>query len=151
MNTESIDTSYVAVKKTGWAFLIVGCLFGAILLLISSHENGWSGWDLQAGLQSMAWRWFAAAGLTIYLASVFAYPVMRPFHTVWMMVAFALGWLSSHLLLTVYFFLVITPTGLVLKLTGKDLLKESPDPSAESYWIKRRGKTFDRKDYERLF
>ena len=36
------------------------------------------------------------------------------------------------------FYLVVTPTGLVMRMLGKDLLRLRFDPQAKSYWIERR-------------
>src|SRR5262245_9192110 len=38
---------------------------------------------------------------------------MRPIYLTWMVAAFPIGWLMSHLMLAVVFYLVITPVGLV--------------------------------------
>jgi hypothetical protein len=35
------------------------------------------------------------------------------------------------------FYLIITPIGFVIRLTGKDLLRLKFDPGCHSYWIKR--------------
>ena len=35
------------------------------------------------------------------------------------------------------FFLTVVPTGLIMRLLGKDLLHLKFDPKADSYWIKR--------------
>jgi hypothetical protein len=45
----------------------------------------------------------------------------------------------------------MTPLGLILRWTGKDLLDEKIDRSAVSYWIKREQRPFDRKRLERMF
>lgn len=52
-------------------------------------------------------------------------------------VAFPIGWVISHVVLTVVYFLVITPIGLIMKIAGYDPLERKLDPKAESYWKKR--------------
>ena len=37
----------------------------------------------------------------------------------------------------IVFFLVITPTGFVMKIMGKDLLNKKKDNDKKSYWINR--------------
>ena len=39
--------------------------------------------------------------------------------------------------MAVVFFLVVTPTGLIMRIMGKDLLKRKYDKTKQSYWIKR--------------
>ena len=65
--------------------------------------------------------------------------------------AHALGWINTRLLLGLFFYLVLTPAALILRLLGKDLLHQQVDRSAPSYWIKREPVQLDPERYERLF
>jgi Saxitoxin biosynthesis operon protein SxtJ len=56
----------------------------------------------------------------------------------WMAAFFPVGWAVSHLLLAFVFFAVLTPTGLLMWLVGRDPLQRRWDRSASSYWIPRR-------------
>jgi hypothetical protein len=59
--------------------------------------------------------------------------------------AFPIGWIVSHIMLAIVLYLVLTPVGLVLRLTGKDPLVRGFDPEASSYWTPhRRPATIDR-------
>ncbi len=69
----------------------------------------------------------------------------------WMSAAFVLGFVMAHVILTLLFFLVITPTGLVARLTGKDFLSLKLDRAAKSYWLPRPQKPKRAADYERQF
>lgn len=51
-----------------------------------------------------------------------------------MIVFFPVGFVVSLVLLTVIYFLVITPLALVFRLIGRDALGRKPDPSRASYW-----------------
>ena len=55
----------------------------------------------------------------------------------WMTLAMLLGAVVSTLLLTLLFFIVVTPTGLFARLVGKDFLSQKLEPGAASYWILR--------------
>ncbi|MFQ5913810.1 MAG: SxtJ family membrane protein [Nitrospinota bacterium] len=68
-----------------------------------------------------------------------------------MIFARAVGWVNTRILLVIFFFLVITPTAVVARLFGKDLLSQRLDPDAESYWIPRKAEPFDPKSYLRQF
>jgi len=88
----------------------------------------------------------------VLLVSGFAFPiVLKPLHKVWMAIAILLGWVMTRLLLSVLFFVVLTPIGLLLKLFGKDFLELGFDSSTESYWVKRERSLEDRSRYERQF
>jgi len=151
LKSETIDTSREAVLKTGYAFLVVGCFIGIIIFLIKSYSGGWTEWNWYQGLENHVWRWFIGVGIAMYVGSWLAYPVLKPIHIGWMTLAIFLAWLSSGLLLTVYFYIVIMPIGLLMRLFGKDLLDMKTDSDAKSYWIKREQKPFNKRDYERLF
>ena len=62
---------------------------------------------------------------------------LGPVHTVWMAGAQALGWFNTRVLLGVVYFVVMTPTGIVMRLLGRDpldrRLKDQP-----SYWVARK-------------
>jgi hypothetical protein len=69
----------------------------------------------------------------------------------WMTLAFVLGFVMSHLILTLFFFLVITPIGLAARVCGKDFLGLNLDQGTESYWIRREHDPKTSADYERQF
>lgn len=48
-------------------------------------------------------------------------------HRGWMKLAMLLGWINSRILLTVLFFLVLTPVALVARLLGKTSIRKNPD------------------------
>lgn len=48
-----------------------------------------------------------------------------------------IGWLVSHLVLALVYFLVVTPIGLLARLFGYDPMSRKADADASSYWIDR--------------
>lgn len=76
---------------------------------------------------------------------------LKPVYIIWMRFVFVLGWISARLLLLVVFYLVFTPTALIIRLFGKDLLDMKIDKNRPSYWHKKESKAFSRPDYERQF
>ena len=64
-------------------------------------------------------------------------PFFRLFYKVWLSFSVVLGYFVSRILLLFIFFVIVTPTGLIMRLVGKDPMERKLDPSAESYWIKR--------------
>ena len=51
--------------------------------------------------------------------------------------AFPIGFVVSHLILAVTFYLVLTPVGLIMRLIGYDPMSRRFDPEAETYWAPR--------------
>ena len=63
--------------------------------------------------------------------------VLKPFHKVWMTISIILGWIMTRMILYVLFYLVVTPTGLLSRLFGKQFLDLKIDKGTSSYWIPR--------------
>jgi hypothetical protein len=74
------------------------------------------------GLQPW-WPW-AGAGLGLLLLAVgLARPLaLRPLYALVIVLATPIGWLVSTLLMLVFYYLVVAPTGLVFRLFGRDAL-----------------------------
>ncbi len=78
-----------------------------------------------------------AAGVFALLAAVVP-GILAPLNRIWLRFGLLLHKITSPLILGLLFFLVVTPTGLVMRLLGKDLLALKADREAPSYWIDRR-------------
>ena len=63
--------------------------------------------------------------------------LLTPLNMLWFKFGLFLGSIISPIVMGIIFFLVITPTGLVMKLMGKDLLDKKYDNKKKSYWINR--------------
>ena len=119
--------------------LLVGGVFVALGLLALWRGKPVYPWLLTPGLLLVAF----GAGVPRTLKYVYI---------AWMSLAMVLGFVVSHVILTVFFLLVITPIGLVARIAGKDFLRLKLDQKANTYWISR-----ERKDpksvaeYERQF
>lgn len=93
-----------------------------------------------------------APGALLMLLGLVLPRILRPIYIAWMAMAFVLGLIVSTILLTLFFFLVITPTGLIARLLGKDFLSRKLDRRATSYWLPRdRTTARPPSDYERQF
>ena len=123
------------------------------------HLRQFAGLFLIIFLGLAAWRWFhgnqgmgtqilGAVAIVIGLVGLAIPAAIRPIYTGWMIAAFPIGWTVSRIVLGVVYFLVVTPIGRVFKLTGRDTLGLSRQPSATSYWTPKRGASNDR-DYFR--
>lgn len=62
------------------------------------------------------------------------YPsAIRPVFVGLILLTFPIGWVVSHVLLGAIFYLIVTPIGVVLRLTGHDPLQRQR-PSGDSMW-----------------
>ncbi|MBC7933709.1 MAG: hypothetical protein H7Z38_24370 [Rubrivivax sp.] len=89
-------------------------------------------------------------GALLIVAGFFIPPAARLFHIAWMRFAVALGHINSRVLLTLMYYLAITPYGFVSRLVGRDPLRRR-GKSLESYWIERKVTKQAREQFERLF
>ncbi|MGB3542866.1 SxtJ family membrane protein [Rubrivirga sp.] len=99
-----------------------------------------------------AWTWgLAGVGGPLVLLGLIAPVVLGPVRDVWMTLAFVMGAVMTRVILTLAFVLIFVPTGWLLKLFGKDLLRRRLDPDAETYWIPRDDGRPDRESLESYF
>ena len=69
----------------------------------------------------------------------------RGFYRGGMTVSFHIGQTIGKVMLVLFFFFFVTPTGLILRLFGKDLLLLKPSPGEETYWHSaKNSREFDR-------
>lgn len=76
------------------------------------------------------------AGIFLVLALLIP-AVLAPANRLWMKFGELLHRIVSPLALGIVFYVTVLPTGLLLRLFGKDPLRLRLDPTAESYWITR--------------
>jgi hypothetical protein len=77
--------------------------------------------------------------------------ILKFIYLPWMAGATVIGWLMSHIILTILYYLVITPIGRILKLTNRDILDEKINPNKPSYWVPREDRVIDKRVFERQF
>ena len=64
--------------------------------------------------------------------------ILTPLNKIWFRFGLLLGRIVSPVIIGVIFFFVVTPTALIMRLIGKDLLNLKFNKSS-SYWIKKEG------------
>lgn len=92
--------------------------------------------------------WTLATALVV--PGLLAPALLEPVHRSWMRFGFVLGEVNSRVILTVFFYLVVTPAGFVLRL-ARDPLNRSLREARRSQWIKRERTAVERERYERQF
>jgi hypothetical protein len=55
----------------------------------------------------------------------------------WFKFGILLGSIIAPIVMALVYFLTVLPTGLIMRLLGKDLLKQKLDKNAKSYWLER--------------
>jgi hypothetical protein len=95
--------------------------------------------------------WLLTPGAVLFGFGLVAPKVLKPIYIAWMSFAFALGLIVSTVLLTVFFYLVITPIGLIARVAGKDFLSLKMGSGGQSYWIAREKSVPTAAEYEQQF
>lgn len=118
--------------------LMIGGVFAALGLLFLWRHKSFYSWFLWPGALLIGFGALWPRGLKwVYLA--------------WMSLAFVLGFVMAHVILTLLFYLMITPMGWVARMFGTDFLRLKLDRGAATYWIPREQKPRPPADYERQF
>ena len=80
--------------------------------------------------------WEDSGPVLVFLGVV--YPkALEELHDKWLRFAHVLGWFNTRLLLSLFYYLVITPVGVVMRLFGRDPLDRKWASEQKSYWITR--------------
>jgi polyferredoxin len=115
---------------------------GAILIVIG---------DFAMWRERPTYPYLLSVGVA-FLAFAFAAPsALKPLQKAWMALGIFLGFFVSRIVISVLFFGVVTPTGLIMRLFGKDILDERIDKSRASYWQERPSAVKDKKSYENQY
>jgi len=126
-----------------WAERQFGRGVGTVLVLIGV-------WLLWRGSSGPVVRTTVGSGLLL-VVSGFAYPrVLVWLNRLWMRLAEALSFVSTRVVLGLVFFLAVTPTGVVKRLTGWDPLGRRRS-RRESYWVPYPERQRDPKHFEKMF
>ena len=119
-----------------------GFFIGIVLLIIS----GFLFWKEKESLQI-----FLIVGTTFLLTAIAIPVVLKPVYWMWMIFAIILGWIMTRVILSLLFFLILTPIGLTLRFFGKQFLELRWDKSKESYWNFRTNEHRQNGNYEKQF
>lgn len=77
--------------------------------------------------------------------------VLKPVYWIWMVLAIILGWIITRVILSLLFYIVITPIGVLSRLSGNRFLDLKWDKSKSTYWNYRTTIQRDNEDYEKQF
>lgn len=130
----SPDQSPASLRRFGFTLGSAAALLGAVLVW---RQRG-AGWPL------------ISIGGILFLTAVLAPSTLRWLYRPWILLSLALGWLVSRLLLTIIFFVVITPLGWLQRILGKRQIEIAFRTDAASYWQSRTVQPMPA-DYEKQF
>ena len=81
--------------------------------------------------------WSIILSLIFLILGLINSKLLTPLNQLWSKFGITLGAIVAPIVMGIVFFLVVTPTGLILNIMGKDLLNKKYDKKKKTYWIKR--------------
>ncbi len=125
------------LKQFGFVWLGFLTLFGVIAWLkLDAPTLAKALWVLAVVVPVVGWSVPAFMRLVFVGMSYLAWPI---------------GFVVSHVVLALVYYLVFMPIGLVMRVFGYDPMKRRFDPEAATYWIERDPKASEAKRYFRQF
>ena len=105
-----------------------GVVFFVVFLLIGL-------WPILKGNEIRIWS--IVISLIFLILGILNSKILTPFNKVWFRFGIFLGNFISPIIMGIVFFLVVTPTGLIMKLFRKDLINLKKNNNS-TYWIEKK-------------
>ena len=106
-------------------------------LMPSDRKFGWTFAALFFLVGALAHPWMMAVGAALAIITLTRAHWLSPFKEAWMKFGELLNKIVSPVVMAVIFFVVFTPVGFFMRLTGRDALARAYDPAAPTYWKRR--------------
>ena len=106
-----------------------GLLVGSVFTVIGL-------WPLVFRGESLRLWAIGIGGLLIAFGGILP-QLLAPIHKGWMWVGHILGWINTRILLSIVFYAMVTPIGLVRRLMGKDRIRQAFAESSTTYRVVR--------------
>lgn len=119
-----------------------GITFGIIFLIIAGFLFY---------IENESFRLFIVISSAFIIFGFLIPIILKPICIVWMSFAIILGWFMTRFILSLLFYLIVTPIGLITRVLGKDFLELKKEASNGSYW-NQRGSSFEKnQSYDKQF
>jgi Saxitoxin biosynthesis operon protein SxtJ len=120
-----------------------GLTVGGILALLAG-VSWWRGHELPPII-------LGALAVLLIVPGLVAPTLLRPVEKAWMRFAAGLAWVNTRIILTVLFYVIFFPIGVVRRALGKDGLNRKLGEGESSDWVKREGRPVDPARYRMQF
>lgn len=105
-----------------------GLVMAAVLALLALL-NGWH--------HGQRWPWEAALAALFLAAALLKPTLLHPLNRLWMRLGLLLNKIVNPIVMGLLFYGTIWPTGAIMRMRGRDLLRLRREPASDTYWIAR--------------
>ena len=81
--------------------------------------------------------WALVVSIIFFLLAFLAPKILVLPNKLWFKFGLLIGSIVAPIVMAFVYFVTVLPTGLIMRLLGKDLLKQKLDKNAKSYWVNR--------------
>ena len=81
--------------------------------------------------------WALVVSIIFFLLAFLAPKILVLPNKLWFKFGLLIGSIVAPIVMAFVYFVTVLPIGLIMRLLGKDLLKQKLDKNAKSYWVKR--------------
>ena len=122
----SETTSHIAIEQSSEKSF--GIVFSIVFLIVALYPL----------INSEGLRIWALVASIIFFFLAFIAPKVLVFpNKLWFKFGLLLSSIVAPIVMAFVYFVTVLPTGLIMRLLGKDLLKQKLDKNAKTYWVKR--------------
>ncbi len=121
--------------------------FGVILAILLAALGGWMFFKQRPTGSLIAW---SGGGLALVLSLLLGALWIRLFR-LWMKFAEVLSWVMTRVILSTFFYIVLTPLALVMRLFGKRPLDLNFKDGKPTYWVDKPEGEYTLERYRKVF
>jgi len=118
----NIPTKLGSEKSFGIVFSIIFLIVALFPLLSSESIRIWS----------------LSLSAVFFILAIFMPNMLVVLNKLWFKFGLILGSIIAPIIMALVYFTTVLPTGIIMRLLGKDLLRTKLDINAQSYWIERK-------------
>lgn len=139
MTTETTQNPPAVKPLTNLTF---GLIFAAIFLVIALSPL------ISGGTPHL---WALVLAIAFFLAALLFPKTLGPLNVLWAKFGLMMHKIVNPLLMGLIFFVAVLPTGIIMRLLGKDPMQREFNASATSYWIEREPGSLSKESFDNQF
>jgi hypothetical protein len=106
--------------------------FGLVMAAVLAAMTALNGWH-----SGRLWPWTGVLAVLLLAAAWLRPALLNPLKLIWLKFGLLLHRVVNPVVMALIFYGTVLPTGIVMRMMGKDILRLKRQPDADSYWIVR--------------